>query len=219
MDASALAPPAALGRLFTPLSYAALLAVHDRDLAALGPGDYVMGPWRRLFLFPAFMTACVAGGVLSWILDRMILGRARQARINFAKRYSGQKDGVRFVLPFVIVGAVVYAGVAFLLFDTYFVVKPDEIVFDPLFGLTEVRRPYRAVLNIYDVEQTPGGRGHNSYLQRPHWVITFRDGTVWYSDDSLYGLHLPGRHARDAAMMRLIADRAGVAITRVRRFP
>lgn len=185
----------------------ALLAVR-REAA-----EFVLRPDAIALLIPAMFLAMILSAVPMGLLIRLLIGAERYREYAVVARYGQGYDAVRafaLLAALIVPTALALAG---LLMDQYTLATPSELVIDPFWGLTQHRRPYAAVVAVYQVDNftAPSGK----VIAKSYHIVRFRDGSTWSTGD---GLRTP-RPASDEPMVGYVADRAGVGVQRVRSLP
>jgi hypothetical protein len=176
---------------------------------ALRPGAdvFVVAPEAEALAIPAIFLGIVTAVMAIDRSLRLLLG-ARYDRLDAVWQEKAKFDTRKVLTGLnVVVGALV---VAFFMFwiGSITRVGPEGIERSGAFGLGRTRVPYARVRAVQERFSFRAPNG-NLVLRRHHAVV-FDDGTEWTSRDALRS---PAE--TDDAVMRYVAERAGVAIVAV----
>ena len=167
----------------------------NQRFEALEESSYSLVPVPFLWLLPAFLPSMIIGMILGGRIFQILL-RDQQSEFSMYQRLKyehafsqgGMPQWIRKVynnsdgweFPFSGLLCLISAICVWLMLNWYILFTPNQIVINPLFGLSEVRYDYQDIDSIVASPRLKAPIGN--VVDRWEFVLHFRDGVKWSSN-------------------------------------
>jgi hypothetical protein len=178
-----LIPFFSFGFLSGYLIYLGLLWILPYPVPQTGPTRYVMLPDKAFFMLPALFLGILAGGGLSDLLYRLLLGKRYAEYILYGNMKFGI-DGWRVFKILALIIIIPSILLTSLAMGCYARFTDDQIITNRFWGIGEESRFYKRITRIKSVKYTHAPNG--KVAENPYHVLHFDDGSIWSTRDAFY---------------------------------
>jgi len=210
-ELAAVIPLFSFGFLSGYLIYIGLLWMLPYPVPQSGSNHYVMLPDKAFFMLPALFLGIFAGGMLTDLLYRILLGK-RYAEYTLYGNLKFGVDGWRVVKILALIIIIPSVLLTFLAMGCYARFTDDQIITNRFWGIGEESRFYKQISRIKSVQMIKAPNGN--IVENPYHVLHFDDGSIWSTRNVFYraGQDLNLSDQKEKEIIKFIAGKCNKEI-------